>query len=238
MPRWLTPLAGSITVAALIAGPVVYTFRALDEMRNFRVVRDGVLYRSGQMSLAGLKRAVHDHGIKTVVSLRDDASALERAEEAYCRAEEINFYRLPPRSWDTENGPAPVEPNVRKFLEIMSEPANYPVLVHCFAGIHRTGAYCAIYRMEKERWANARAIAEVKACGYDNLDWEFDVLGYLEQYRPTWAEEREKPAAAPAKKKPRTRRKGSGSGSAKKGPGRRGRELGRREPHAGGKTAP
>ncbi len=56
-----------------------------------------------------------------------------------------------------------MEPGVRKFREVMSDPNNYPVLVHCTAGIHRTGAYCAIYRMEFEHWTNERAIDEVKA---------------------------------------------------------------------------
>ena len=75
----------------------------------------------------------------------------------------------------------------RKFRALLADPKNHPVLVHCFAGVHRTGAYAAIYRMEFERWSNARAIAELKACGYSNLDDEWDVLGYLEQYRPSWA---------------------------------------------------
>ena len=65
----------------------------------------------------------------------------------------------------------------------MDNPDNYPVLIHCFAGIHRTGAFCAIYRMEYEGWTNAEAIEELRACGYSNLDDEWDILGYLEQYR-------------------------------------------------------
>ena len=68
----------------------------------------------------------------------------------------------------------------------MDDPANYPVLVHCFAGIHRTGAYMAVYRMEIDRWDNDAALDELRACGYRHLDDEWDVLGYLESYRPRW----------------------------------------------------
>ena len=57
---------------------------------------------------------------------------------------------------------APVDASVKQFLDVMKNPANYPVLVHCFAGKHRTGAYCAIYRMEFENWTNDEAIAEIK----------------------------------------------------------------------------
>ena len=80
----------------------------------------------------------------------------------------------------------PAEQGVQAFREIMTDPSNFPVLVHCFAGIHRTGAFCAVYRMEHDHWTNARAIAEMKAYGYRNIDDEWDLLGYLEHYHPTW----------------------------------------------------
>jgi protein tyrosine/serine phosphatase len=222
--RLLTSLTGAATTVALIAGPVLYAFHAQAEMRNFRVVREGVLYRSGKMTLDGLKRAVHDYGIKTVVSLRDADRLDDQAEEAFCAREEINFVRLPPKHWDTTYGPAEVEPNVRAFLEVMNDPDNYPVLVHCLAGIHRTGAYCAVYRMERERWGNAEAIAEMKAFGYENLDDEFDILGYLEQFRPSWAAPKVEPPPAPKKAHPR--RGKPGAGGAKKIPGEKGRGSG------------
>jgi protein tyrosine phosphatase (PTP) superfamily phosphohydrolase (DUF442 family) len=207
MRRKLVPLLGVGTVLALIIGPVVYAFHEEKQMRNFRIVKDGVLYRSAQMTLPGFKRAVHDYGIRTVVSLRDDDRPDDLAEEAYCRKEEINFYRLPPKHWDTTWGPAEVEANVRQFRDIIDDPDNYPILVHCFAGTHRTGAYVAIYHMERDRWSNERAIADLKAGGYGNLDSDLDIFGYLQQYRPTWMQSEEPPAAQPGKVRPRPRKK-------------------------------
>ncbi len=201
--------AGATLVGLLIAGPVAFAFHQQARMRNFRVVRDGVLYRSGQMSLAGLKRAIHDYGIRTVVSLRDEDRPDDLAEEAFCRKEEINFYRLPPRHWDTTDGPAEVEPNVCKWRDIISDPENYPILVHCFAGIHRTGAYVAIYHMERDHWGNDEAIADLIANGYTTLGGDLDLLGYLEQYRPTWQQSAEPPAAAPASPRAERRKRGA-----------------------------
>jgi tyrosine-protein phosphatase SIW14 len=176
-----------VLVVALVAGPVALALVRQDQVRNFRVVRAGVLYRSGQTSLAGLKRLIHDYGIRTVVTLRDahvpGQPPPDQAEEDYCRKEDIHYVRIPPRNWWAPAGPAPVQVGVDRFLEVMGDPDNHPVLVHCFAGIHRTGAYCAIYRMEFEGWRNDQAIAEVRALGYDNLDNEDDVRGYLEGYR-------------------------------------------------------
>jgi protein tyrosine/serine phosphatase len=187
MPRFVLTLTRIVTVLLLIAGPVAFACHQQAQTRNFRVVRAGVLYRSGQMTLDGLKRVIHDYGIRTVVNLREGVTRADVAEETYCVAEEINFLRIPPRNWAEVDGVVPVEEGVRKFKGVMSDPRNYPVLVHCMAGIHRTGAYCAIYRMEFERWSNDRALAEMRACGYSNLDDEWDILGYLEQYRPAWA---------------------------------------------------
>jgi tyrosine-protein phosphatase SIW14 len=183
-------LLGILVVVALISVPVAVAARQQSEVRNFRVMKDDVLYRSGQMTLDGLKRIGHEYGIRTIISLRDKShggpNSADDAEEKYCNQHEINFYRLPPRHWEGElgNEPAPVEENVRIFRTVMAEPKNYPVLVHCFAGIHRTGAYCAIYRMEQDHWSNRKAIEEIEASGY--ADIESDVLGYLEQYQPSW----------------------------------------------------
>jgi len=189
MSRALPTILGVLTVLAIIFGPIVFAYHQQNQMRNFRIVREGVLYRSGQMSIAGLERVIHDYGIRTVISLRDHADPAKQAadvkEEQFCRKLDLNFVRIPPRSWEAAEGPAPVEPEVRKFCDILRDPRNHPVLVHCFAGIHRTGAYCAVYRMEFEGWSNARAIGEVKACGYTHLDEEWDILGYLEHFRPT-----------------------------------------------------
>jgi protein tyrosine/serine phosphatase len=91
---------------------------------------------------------------------------------------------LPHRPWLAADGSVPNEVNVVKFLEIMKDPANYPVLVHCLAGKHRTGAMCAVYRMEYDHWSNQKAIDELELFGFENLYESLDVLGYLQRYQP------------------------------------------------------
>jgi tyrosine-protein phosphatase SIW14 len=190
MPRFLPYLFSALILGILIGGPLTYSNYRSTAFRHFHVVEPGILYRSGQMTLDGLKRIIHDHGIKTVITLRDaahpDQPPPDLKEEEYCRAEELNYYRITPKTWWASDGSVPAANGVKLFLDVMRDPANYPVLIHCFAGIHRTGAYCAVYRMEFHRWDNARAIAEVVAHGYSNLDTELDLLGYLENYRPMW----------------------------------------------------
>jgi tyrosine-protein phosphatase SIW14 len=142
------------------------------------------------MTIAGLKSVVHDYGIKTVVSLRDSVYVNDPppdlAEENYCLAEAIKYVRISPRSWWAPDGSIPAEIGVNRFLEVMDNPLNYPVLIHCFGGIHRTGAFCAVYRMDKQHWTNKQAIAELMAGGYKELTDDWDLLSFLENYQPRW----------------------------------------------------
>lgn len=190
MTRWWQILLGCLIVVGLILGPSLFLLEQQKQLREFHVVREGVLYRSGQPRVAGLKRLVHERGIRTIINLRDKATSgtqgIDEAEEKFCAKEEINFFRYPPLHFDGPDGTHPVDANVEKFLSVMQDPKNYPVLIHCHAGIHRTGSFCAIFRMEFDHWTNAEAIAEMKACGYVNFDREMDVRTYIENYQPRW----------------------------------------------------
>jgi protein-tyrosine phosphatase len=61
------------------------------------------------------------------------------------------------------------------------------VLVHCRAGLHRTGCLVAVYRMEYEGWSARRAIDEMKANGFGEWGCTSSndyVRQYVLNYRP------------------------------------------------------
>lgn len=182
MPHRLK-IAFSLLIVALIVGvPTWHGFARSKRYRNFRVVEEGVLYRSGLMTPEGLKRSVEQKRIKTVVSLRDGLSKAEQAEEKYCQERGIRFVRIPFRAWQAADGSVPQEEGFKDFFQVMREPANHPVLIHCFAGHHRTGGFCAAYRMEFHHWTQQEAIHEMRQLGYDNVFQENDIFGYLSAY--------------------------------------------------------
>jgi tyrosine-protein phosphatase SIW14 len=182
-------VCGTLLAFVMIAAPFEYKRWHDHEDRNFRVVDDGVLYRSGQLPLPRLQKAVANYGIRTVISLRDSDKPTDQDEEAWAKAKGLNFVRLPYLLWWPDaDGKIPAEKNIKAFRAIMDDPANYPVLVHCFAGIHRTGTMCAIYRMDYQGWTNDQAMKEMRVMGYSLLDEHEDVRGYLTKYRPPQAE--------------------------------------------------
>lgn len=181
-----------LTMAGMVvATPLVYSSHRTHYSRNFRVVEDGVLYRSGQLTPDGLEQVVRERGIKTVISLR--AARMtgrlppDSWEESFCRDRNLNHVRIVPRVWGAdETGDVPAELAIKEFLTVMDKSENYPVLVHCFAGIHRTGTMCAIFRMEFHRWPADRAINEMQQYGFEPADMIEDIEGYLRDYVPRW----------------------------------------------------
>ncbi len=187
--NWVRTILGFSIGALLVAGPLLYARYRNTTYRNFRVVEDGKLYRSGQMTLPALQRTIEEYGIRTVISLRyaerDGDKPADWREEEFCLGHGVRYLRIRPREWhDLGDGYVPADQPVAEFLKIMDDRTNYPVLIHCFAGMHRTGSFCSIYRMEYQNWSNAEAMNELRALGYKNLDKEEDVQAYMDSYVP------------------------------------------------------
>lgn len=176
-------------VGLVVAGPVCYAVYRSTHMRNFGVVEDGVLYRSGQLTPDAFDQVVRERHIKTVVSLRTTRVVgkypPDHWEESYCELHNVKHVRIVPRVWGAdEKGEVPAEQAVQEFLRVMDDPTNHPILVHCFAGIHRTGMMCAVYRMEYDRWPVDKAISEMHVYGFAPEDLTSDVESYLRAYVP------------------------------------------------------
>jgi tyrosine-protein phosphatase SIW14 len=188
--KWQTAL-GIIGLSLVAAVPVLYGSHRHTTLRNLRVVEDDVLYRSGQLTPAGLERVIHEHGIRTVVTLRTARTpgnpSPDAWEEDLCARRGLKHVRIVPRVWGAdEKGEIPAEQAVQEFLRVMDDKTNHPVLLHCFAGIHRTGTMCAIFRMEYHRWNIEPTLQEMQRYGFDPADMHEHIEGYLRNYRPRW----------------------------------------------------
>ena len=182
-------LGGLLLLGMIAGGPFAYRSWQSVKYRNLRAVEPGRVYRSGQMTPAGFETAFRDLGVRTVVSFRDtrdDGREPDDAdEEAVCRRHGVRFVTLPKADWSPgPDGVVSGDRNVDAVLKLLADPATaYPVLLHCFAGIHRTGAYCAVYRLETG-WSVADAKAELVAAGTRRTTFADNLLKYLDGYKP------------------------------------------------------
>jgi protein tyrosine/serine phosphatase len=157
----------SLPVAARSASPV-------PSIDNFGTVNERY-YRGAQPE----GRAYTDlaaAGVKLVIDLQEDG---DRSEPALVERAGMKYVRIP-----MNTRIAPTSEQVTTFLQLVNDPANQPVYVHCAGGRHRTGVMTAVYRMTLEGWTADRAFKEMKQYrfGADFLHPEFK--RYVYAYRP------------------------------------------------------
>jgi tyrosine-protein phosphatase SIW14 len=173
--RWAFGLA----LAALVILVPILRYRAVyDHGRRLREVDAGILYRSGCLTAGGFADAVQQLGIKTIVNLQDEfpdpqvrRSYLDTrttSEIEMCQRLGVRYVYLPPDLVSRQKTGSDQPRAIAQFLAIMDDPVNYPrpVLIHCKAGLHRTGVMVAVYRMEYQGWSPEAALAELKANGF------------------------------------------------------------------------
>jgi protein tyrosine/serine phosphatase len=77
------------------------------------------------------------------------------------------------------------------MVSVYDDPNNYPMLIHCKAGLHRTGLLAALYRVEYQGWTVNDAYREMKAQGFGDkacTEANLYVKQYLLDYQPRWQE--------------------------------------------------
>jgi hypothetical protein len=171
--RWLLVAAIVLIVGV---GPVVYYRSVYAYAKRLREVEPGRLYRAGQMTADGLADAVRRLHIRTVINVQDEFPDpdLDRTfwrpgtvkERALCESLGVRYVHLKPELISRRLVPLCRPPVIEEFLAVMDDPDSYPVLLHCHAGLHRTGVLAAVYRMEYQGWTREQAWQEMRAHGF------------------------------------------------------------------------
>ncbi len=192
--RWA--LVAAIVFVVGVA-PVVYYRSVYSSAKRLREVDPGRLYRSGQMTADGFADTVRRYHIRTVLNVQDEFPDpdLDRSfwgpgtvkERALCESLRVRYVHLAPDLVSRRQVGVCRPTAIEDFLAIMDNPDSYPVLLHCHAGLHRTGVLAAVYRMEYQGWTPARAWQEMRAHGFG--PWAGSaandyVTQYVLTYRP------------------------------------------------------
>lgn len=138
--RWI------VLVIAAVAGVWIAWHKEIRHhflARNFGVVEEGVLYRSGRLTPSATERLRTRYGIRTII----DLGAYDRDPHGHELAERtaaalgITRYEF----WLVGDGTG--NPNCYvAALRVLSDPANHPVLVHCASGAQRTSGLAMLYQ--------------------------------------------------------------------------------------------
>jgi protein tyrosine/serine phosphatase len=184
-------IAGLLLAGFLLYAPYLYYRFTLEHSKRLRTVADGKLYRSGCLTADGFRDAIQRFKIKTVISFWDedpdptlrnsrfDATAIKESDLCASLGVKYKFIYVelvPEAKIGTHRPPA-----IDEFFKIMDDPESHPVLIHCKAGLHRTGVMAAVYRMEYDGWSRQDAMRELKANGFGHFGAN-SANPYVDQY--------------------------------------------------------
>lgn len=130
----------TLTSVVLVAGVLYYNHQ---RYKHFAIHDEGMVYRSGWLEPDVFEELIEEHQFRSVVNLcrpgemgEDRWEAQRQAVNgANCKLFEVSM-------------PTTVEandPEIQKHLEILRDPNNYPMIVHCQHGVTRTAKFLSIY---------------------------------------------------------------------------------------------
>ncbi len=194
---WTRWLAGTALAALLVYAPFLYYRYTWEHTKRLRPIEEGRVYRSGCLSADGFRDAIEKLGIKTVISFWDEdpdptlyANRFSRSsikESELCESMGVNYRFIYVQLIADDRAGKDRPPAIDEFLKVMDDEASYPVLIHCKAGLHRTGVMAAVYRMEYNGWTRQEALHELRAHGFGhflaNSSNDY-ILQYVMPYQP------------------------------------------------------
>ena len=161
-------------LAIALGIPVFGASPSVPGIQNFRQV-DGQVYRGAQPTPDGFKY-LSKLGVKVVLDLRESGKR-SAGEERMVAADGMRYVSVPMSGLT-----APTPDQTNEILTLLEDPASGPVFVHCRRGADRTGAVIAAYRIDREKWDNARALQEAMADGMSRF--QFKRQAFIRAFQP------------------------------------------------------
>lgn len=115
-------------------------------------------------------------GVKTVIDLQADGPS---NEAGLVKAAGMTFVRI-----GMTTTKAPTDAQIAQFFDIVNNPANQPVYVHCAGGRHRTGTMTALYRMTFDGWTPSQAYGEMQQYRFEGFPDHPVLRNYVYAFKP------------------------------------------------------
>lgn len=147
-----------IAIVCIGGGKYVYDMHI---NHNFETISEGKVYKSGVIPPDEIEGYIKANKIKSVIDLRFPGTGdlvnnpeipeeLNAEKQAVSKIDGVTYF-------NNGSDQVPEQHNLDMFFEIMDNPDNYPVLIHCYHGVGRAELYSALYRIEYEGWDTEEA---------------------------------------------------------------------------------
>ena len=133
---------------------------AIEHIPNLHQIEPG-LYRGGRPQPEGLV-TLASMNVKTIINLERGWFEREpdavKQERQFAAKNNITFIHIPMHPFFR-----PEREDILKTLNVIMDPANQPVFVHCRRGSDRTGIVVAAFRIQYQGWTSGQAQNEMRA---------------------------------------------------------------------------
>lgn len=153
--------------------------------KNFGVVEQGCIYRSGQISESLIEDVLSKHDIGVVVTLSRDKMEQSFTAAEVEAGERLGVTRLSYPLAGNGTGDLTQYANAVEAIE-NARKSGTPILVHCYAGTQRTGGAIAFWRVLVQGRPANEAFAEMQRYGHDPAD-NPDLIPYMNKHMGTLA---------------------------------------------------
>ena len=141
-----------------------------EPLRNYGVVWENELTRSGLPHDKSGWQWLRDHGTNSIVTFRPEHDV---------DYEKFGFERV--LRIPLTGTQVPTDEQADQFLAFIQDPANWPVHIHCSAGKDRTGMMAALARYAIDGWPMDKALAESRLYR-DGHDLPGERVAWLESW--------------------------------------------------------
>ncbi|MBS0262515.1 MAG: dual specificity protein phosphatase family protein [Planctomycetes bacterium] len=131
-------------VLALAATASAWLYTHHKRYKHFAVHDPQMVYRSAWLEADVFRELIEDHQIRTVLNLCEpNELGADRcvAQRQAVRGSGARLIEMPMPAAKLD----PADPEIAKFVEVLSNPENYPMLVHCQHGVTRTAKVLVMY---------------------------------------------------------------------------------------------
>jgi uncharacterized protein (TIGR01244 family) len=164
-----------ISIAIMMFALVSVSGQEVAPIRNFVRLNDDFC-TGAQPRLEHLEKLKAD-GVKSILNLRPAGEHRAAEEEAKAKELGLQYFNIPVVFGE------PKEEQVAEFFKITDERKNFPIFIHCAAGI-RVGAFWLIRRVLRDGWTLEAAEKEADQIGLrESPHWKEFAHKYIEQHR-------------------------------------------------------
>lgn len=159
----------AVVLAICLLGAVAWLWDGVLKDRlipkRWEVVEGHQIYRSGQLSAALVKRTLASCGIRVIVALTadDPQDKDQQAEERAAAELGIELLRFPLNG----DGTGDIHQYAGALAAVVqAERQGKPVLIHCAAGVQRTGGTIAFLRLLVDKRSPTEVVQELRQHGW------------------------------------------------------------------------